>query len=288
MTTTEQTTTVTADGKVAGSTTSTAPAQVDPAAAAAANAAAAAANAPWYPAEAKDYVTNKGWKNPAEAIGSYQALESLYGADKAGRTVILPKDDKDLEGLKNFRAKLGVPESADKYELPAPPGEGGTNLIKEASAWFHKAGIPKAAAQQVTQQWNDHIAKLVKDGELKAQVESQAQLESLKTEWGQEFEVKAEYARRFLKAAGWDDQKMALYESTFGTATMLKDFFLWGSKVGEPGFASGNEKPNFAPAKSQIMAKIKELRDQRMAGQINEREFHAQMAILGPQSEAAA
>ena len=287
MSTKEATTAVNSDGTVAGTAASTAAAVTDPAAASAASAAASAANAPWYKSEAKDYVSNKGWKSPDEVIGSYQSLESLYGADKAGRTVILPKDDKDLEGIKAFRAKLGVPESADKYELPAPQGQGGGDLIKEASIWFHEAGIPKPAAQKITERWNAHIEKLVKDKELADQVESRAQLEKLQQEWGQEFEVKAEYARRFLKAAGWDDAKMALYESTFGTATMLKDFFQWGSKVGEPGFASGQQQ-NFAPNKSQVMAKMKELRDLRIANQITDKEFHAQMAILGPQSEAAA
>jgi len=287
MSTKEATTAVNSDGTVAGTAASTAAAVTDPAAAAAASAAASAANTPWYKAEAKDYVSNKGWKSPDEVIGSYQSLESLYGADKAGRTVILPKDDKDLEGIKTFRAKLGVPESADKYELPVPQGQGGGDMVKEASAWFHEAGIPKSAAQKITERWNAHIEKLVKDNELAAQVESRAQLEKLQQEWGQEFEVKSEYARRFLKAAGWDDAKMALYESTFGTATMLKDFFQWGSKVGEPGFASGQQQ-SFAPNKSQIQAKIKELRDQRIANQITDKEFHAQMSILGPQSEAAA
>jgi hypothetical protein len=247
-----------------------------------------AANQPWYPDTVKDYVANKGWKAPADVITSYQSIEKLMGEDKAGRTLVLPKDDKDVEGQKAFRAKLGVPDSADKYELPAPAGEGGPNLIKEASAWFHEAGIPKAAAQAITSKWNAHIEGLIKAQETQAQTESHAQLEALKGEWGKDFDTKSEYARRFLKAAGWDDAKMAQYERTFGTATMLKDFFQWGSKVGEPGFASGSSDTSFAPAKAEVNRKVKELRDQRIAGQIDERTFHAQMSILGPQMDATA
>lgn len=256
------------------------------AAAAAANATASNAAA-WYPEPAKDYVANKGWKAPADAITAYQSLETLFGADKAGRTLVLPKDDKDTEGMKAFRAKLGVPESADKYELPVPSGQEGDNLTKVASTWFHEAGIPKAAAQAITTKWNAHIEQLIKDGEKAAQTESHAQLEKLKGEWGAEFDQKAEYARRFLKAAGWDDTKMKRYEEAFGTAAMLKDFFQWGSKVGEPGFATGNGGGGFTPSKEAIQTKIKALREQRIAGQVSEKEFHAQMAILGPQSEAA-
>lgn len=257
------------------------------AAAIAANgAASAAANQAWYPEAEKDYVTNKGWKAPADLLTGYKSLETVFGADKAGRTVILPKDDKDVEGIKAYRAKLGVPESADKYELPAPPGEGGPNLIKEASAWFHEAGIPKSAAQAITTKWNAHIEGLVKAAETAAQVESHSQLEKLKGEWGQEFDAKSEYARRFLKAAGWDDAKMATYERTFGTATMLKDFYQWGSKVGEPGF-SGGSSTTFGITKDAVQRQFKELQDKRIANQVTEKEYHAQMAILGPQMEAA-
>jgi len=247
-----------------------------------------AANQPWYPDTVKDYVTNKGWKESADVITSYQNLEKLIGEDKAGRTVILPKDEKDTEGIKTFRAKLGVPEAPDKYELPAPPGEGGANLIKEASAWFHEAGIPKSAAQAITSKWNAHIEGLIRAQETQAQTESHAQLEKLKGEWGQEFDAKAEYARRFLKAAGWDDAKMATYERTFGTATMLKDFYQWGSKVGEPGFsAADSASSSFNITKEAVQRQFKELQDARIANRITEKEFHAKMAVLGPQMEAA-
>ncbi len=232
-----------------------------------------ASTAPWFPDAQKAYVEGKGWKSPADVLTSYTALETLMGADKAGRTVVLPKDANDTEGMKLFRAKLGVPESPDKYELPAPPGEGGANLIKEASGWFHEAGIPKTAAQAITAKWNTHIEGLIKAAQDKAKGESHAQLEALKAEWGQSFDKNAEFARRFLKAAGWDDAKMAAYEATFGTAVMLKDFFQWGA---------------FAPAKAQIQQKIDELRAKRIANAITEKEFHAQMSVLGPQLEAAA
>lgn len=242
--------------------------------------------APWYPDTAKDYVANKGWKTPHDVLGGYQALETLFGADKAGRTIVMPKDDKDVEGLKAFRTKLGVPESADKYELPLPAGQG-DELSKAAASWFHEAGIPKTAAQAITTKWNAHIEALVKAEQTKAQTESEVQLQTLKGEWGVEFDQKAEFARRFLKAAGWDDAKMAKYEQAFGTATMLKDFFQWGSKVGEPGFVSGDKGGGFTPGKEAIAAQIKALRDDRIAGRVTEKEFHAKMALLGPQSEAA-
>lgn len=239
----------------------------------------------WYPDTAKDYVTNKGWKAPADLLTSYQGLETLVGAERAGRTVVMPKDANDADGLKAFRAKLGVPESADKYTIPdglkADPLIGGFRDIA------HKANISGTAFNELL----DWTLKQAADNDTKlkaqAQTESQVQLEALKGEWGKDFDAKAEYARRFLKAAGWDDAKMAKYEEAFGTATMLKDFHAWGSKVGEPGFATGTET-SFTPQKAQVQAKITEITQKRIAGQISQKEFLAEMAVLGPQSEAAA
>jgi hypothetical protein len=120
--------------------------------------------APWYSEASKPLVEAKGWKTADEAIGAYTNLEKLIGADRAGRTIVKPKDDKDAEGIKAYRAALGVPDSPDKYELPAPSGDGGGDLAKAASQWFHEAGIPREAAHKVTAAWNAHIEALVKQG----------------------------------------------------------------------------------------------------------------------------
>lgn len=261
----------------------------DAGAGAATNAGQAAANQPWYPDTEKDYVANKGWKGPADVVGSYKSLETLVGADKAGRTIVLPKDEKDAEGIKAFRAKLGVPEAADKYELPAPPGEGGPNLIKEASGWFLEAGIPKAAAQGIVQKWNTHMESLIKAQETEAQNQSARDVETLRGEWGANFDANAEFARRFLTAAGWDDAKMAKYERAFGSATMLKDFFQWGKAVAEPGFSTGgNEGGNtFSPDKQRIQSQIQELTQKRIANQITQPDFLTQNTRLQQLLEAA-
>ena len=65
---------------------------------------------PWFAgfqnAEAKTFVESKGFKDPESLVTSYANMEKLLGADRAGRTVVLPKDANDAEGLKAFRAKM--------------------------------------------------------------------------------------------------------------------------------------------------------------------------------------
>lgn len=243
------------------------------------------AAAPWFPDTHKEFVESKGWKAPGDVLDSYANLEKLIGAEKAGRTVVLPKDANDVEGRKAFFAKIGVPDTPDAYELPVPAGEG-AEFAKTAAQWFHANGVPKAAAQAIAEQWNGFMEKLVTEEQQKAQVASAQQLDKLKTEWGPEFDKRAEYARRFLKEAGWDDSKVAKYEQAFGTAEMLRDFYQWGSKLGEPDFVTGNPQ-GFTPQKAAVQAKINELRQKRIAGQVTDAQFHAEMSVLGPQLEAA-
>lgn len=230
-----------------------------------------AANTSWFGDANKEFVTSKGWKTGDDAVTSYRNLETLWGADKAGRAVILPKDDKDEEGIKAFRSKLGVPESPDKYELPIPEGDKG-EFAKTAANWFHKQGIPKLAAQAIAKEWNDHIGALVKADEDRAKNESAMQLEQLKTEWGGEFDKRSEFARRFLRASGWDDAKVNLYEQTFGTAAMLKDFHGWGSKVAEPDFA-GDGSRGGGSDKVAAQNKLNEMRIARAEGKISDAEW---------------
>lgn len=241
----------------------------------------------WFGDTHKGLVESKGWKSADDVITSYSNLEKLVGADRAGRTILLPKDANDAEGLKAFRAKLGVPEKADDYQLPFPEGDSG-DFSKTAATWFHKHGVPKAAAQEIAKEWNAFFEGMLKDEQTKAQGESEKQLNALKTEWGDKFDQNAEFARRFLRASGWDEAKVKKYEDTFGTASMLKDFFAWGSKTGEHNFAGGDGGGGFGMTPQAAKAKVDELRQQRLEDKISQKEYLEQMDKLAPIANKAA
>lgn len=263
-----------ANGGAAGT-----PAASDPAGGAAAT--------PWFSQEQADYVTNKGWKSPTEVVSSAMNLEKLLGADRAGRTIVMPKDEKDADGIKAFRAKLGVPESPDGYQLPIPDGMDPT-LAKAAAGWFHEEGIPSAAAAKFTEKWNGYIGKLVEQQEREEQAKSAQELESLRGEWGPNFEKNSEFARRFLKASGLEEADVTALEKSLGTAKMLKTFQGWGSKIAEHSFAGGDTGSGNPSGKAAVNAQMSELRTKRMANQITEAEYFSEMERLGKLSELAA
>ena len=228
--------------------------------------------APWFGDANKEFVANKGWKSGDDAIGSVKSLETLLGADRAGRTVVLPKDDKDVEGIKAYNSKIGVPESADKYELPVPDGDSG-EFAKQAASWLHAAGVPKAAGQKLAGQWNEFVKKSIADGQAAIKTEMDKQLGDLKGEWGEKFDANAEVARRFMTASGWSEAKVKLYEETFGTADMLKTFNGLGAKMGEHSFVKGADSGGGALNPAQAKEKLDELRAKRVDGKISERDY---------------
>jgi hypothetical protein len=87
-----------------------------------------ASNDAWYATlvqndDIKNWAANKNFKDAGAALESSYNLEKLIGFEKAGRTLVLPKDDAPVEEQRAFWQKLGAPEKAEDYKLPIPEGE---------------------------------------------------------------------------------------------------------------------------------------------------------------------
>lgn len=240
----------------------------------------------WFTAEQKDFVANKGWKAPADAITSFQNLEKMVGLDKAGRTVVWPKDENDADGWKTVYSKLGVPEDPSGYKIPDAMKE--DPLISKFAEVAHAAHLTPAGFEQIVTQMQKVASEMDAAEKAQSKEASVKELEKLKAEWGNDFDQNSEFARRFLLEAGWDDARIAKYEETFGTAAMLKDFHQWGSKMGEAPFVQGDGKGGMTPQKQAVQKQIDSLKEQRKAGTVSQAQYLAEMARLGPQLEAAA
>lgn len=246
-----------------------APAAAPAAAPATAPAAAPAgdAEAAWYatlPAPAQSAITAKGWNAlPKEeafstVLDSYLNLEKLMGADKAGRTVTLPKDDASPEERMEFFKKIGVPDKAEDYgfdKLPDLPPEIQSTLA-EAQNWMHKAGVPKMVG--------DNLMKEVVAAEAaKAEAwaaESQKELNALSLEMGAEFDNKMEIGRRAARAAGLDQNAISSIERAIGTKSLLKMFMAFGETMTEASApAPGNSGAQFTETAESINTQIQQL-----------------------------
>jgi len=218
--------------------------------------------------EVKGFLANKKYAEPDVAFTAYHSLEKLMGADKAGRTVMLPKDEADAEGWKALATKLGVPQNADDYKLPVPEGQD-DGFAKLAASWMQKSNIPPVMARQLTEQWNAHVT----DIEKQARAKSESEVASLRAEWGGKADENTELARRgFREFAGKfgisTDPKAA--EDALGSANFLKFFLGLGSLNAETKFAGSDDQGGFtAVSREAAQAEYDKIIKDRTAGTID-------------------
>lgn len=228
-----------------------------------------AAPAPaWYAPEGIDPNTStqlgelvkaKGWKGPADALLSYQNLEKVFGADKAGRTILAPKSDDDADGWSAVYNRLGRPESPDKYGLPVPEGDDGS-FATAAAPVLHELGLTTRQAKGLAEWWNKASAARVEaEGESFSKA-SEAEYAALRGEWGAAASQNEELAKRavlkFSKEAGLDEGSFDAMERAIGTAKVMKLFHAIGAQFREADFVASDAPSSGALNPSQAKNKV--------------------------------
>jgi hypothetical protein len=203
----------------------------------------------------KEVVTAKGWKGPEDAIASYHNLEQFMGADKAGRGVVIPKDDAPPEEQTAFWNRLGRPESADGYQLPVPDGDDG-EFMKTASQWMHKANLTAAQAKIVADEWNAFWAQTQQDGEAAYQQTAAIEKANLQKAWGDKFDANSETARRAAREAGISDEDRAALERVWGFEKATRTLEVLGRAFLEAPLRDGSNVVNFGGTPEAAKARL--------------------------------
>ncbi len=251
----------------------------DQGSASAGNPTAPAAAPVWYAPEGLDPATTgqlgelvkaKGWKGPADALLSYQNLEKVFGADKAGRTILAPKSDDDADGWSAVYNRLGRPESADKYELPVPDGDDGS-FAQAAAPVLHELGLTTKQAKGLAEWWNQASSSRIEAADEAFSKQSEAEYAALKGEWGAAAAQNEELAKRavlkFGKEAGLDEASFDSLERAIGTAKVMKLFHAIGAKFGEADFVGSDTPSSGALTPAQAKNKVASLfADQEFMG----------------------
>ena len=233
----------------------------------------------WYAPEGLDPATTgqlgelvkaKGWKGPADALLSYQNLEKVFGADKAGRTILAPKSDDDADGWSAVYNRLGRPESADKYELPVPDGDDGS-FAQAAAPVLHELGLTTKQAKGLAEWWNQASSSRIEAADEAFSKQSEAEYSALKGEWGAAAAQNEELAKRavlkFGKEAGIDEATFDSLERAIGTAKVMKLFHAIGAKFGEADFVGSDTPSSGALTPAQAKNKVASLfADQEFMG----------------------
>lgn len=239
-----------------------------PAAAPAATSAIGTAAAPssWYNGAdelTQGYIGNKGWKEPLEAVKSYQNLEKLLGADRAGNTVVLPKPDATPEEMGKFYDRMGRPAEPTGYNLGVPEGAP-KEFANAASAKMHELGIPQKAGEELGKFWNEYVKGVsTQSSEQKAQENQQGAME-LQTEWGAAHTQRMAEAQAAARGLGLDAPTIDKLESSLGYKGVMQLLAKIGAKTSESGFVTGDKTERFngamtpAEAKATIKARMED------------------------------
>lgn len=209
------------------------------------------------------YAQNKGWQNPLEAVKSYQNLEKLLGADRAGRTVVMPGENATPEEKAAFYEKLGRPTTPADYGIK--PGEGGDpKAVEPFLNKFHELGLSKFQAEELTKFTGD-MAKQQEAAKASQQAATfAADDQALRSEWGAAYDQNVMAARASVQALGLDAATIDKISGTLGHKATMELFSKIGSKTGESSFVTG-DPGNFSGAMTpaQAKAQIKELQADR-------------------------
>lgn len=215
------------------------------------------------PEGARDYVANKGWKDAASILSSYQQLESKIGANR----IELPKEG-DAESEKAFRKALGVPDAADKYEFKFPDGtKVNEDFLKVAKSWFHEAGATPKQAAVLAQKWAEYGNQMQTEAAAATLKAIEGERDAVFKEWGNNKEAnQAAMQRAFmlLKPVGFDEGMIDAIAETpgVGMAKVMKIFAHIGSMVSEGRFVDGSGGANGLTAEAAA-ARMKTLKGDR-------------------------
>ena len=216
---------------------------------------------PWnagFDEDTQAYVGAKGWQSPVDLLTSYRNLEKFAGGSKA--LVELPGEDADPQKINEFYAKLGRPDSPDKYDLKMP-ADADPKVTEFYKSLAHKHGLSAKQAVGLYGEWNEFITGLGQQSEADMQATSEREVLDVKKEWGQAFEQNLDAGRRAAAALGYDQSKLDAMESKLGTAETLRLFATLGSKMGEDSFAGGErEGSSFALSPAVAKQQIADLK----------------------------
>lgn len=224
----------------------------------------------WYTSlenpDLRGYAETRNWKSPESVVESYQNLEKLMGADKAGRGLIMPADAEDAEGWNQLYNKLGRPEKADDYKLNVPEGFDGS-MTKEASKWMHELGLNAKQAQQLNDKYNNYLSETMQAADAKYQQDQQAQVQEIMSSWGRDADKNIELTRRGVLASGLDENTLAQMDRAIGAKNVYEMFRRIGASYLEDSFEGNKDSGHsFGHSPEAARAEIQRLKSDKEFG----------------------
>ncbi|WP_229657040.1 hypothetical protein [Burkholderia pseudomallei] len=169
----------------------------------------------------------------ASAAGTHDSapawLQSIADADL--RQFVEAKGFKDVgeavKAMREFETKHAAPATAEEYQL----GDG--DFAKTAATWFHEAGIPAEAAKALAAKWNGYVSEQNTTAEAARLAKGEAELTTLKGEWGADYDKNVELGRQAMRKFGVSGEVIDKLAGAAGDAATIKVFSQIGASLSE-------------------------------------------------------
>jgi hypothetical protein len=216
--------------------------------------------------ETRGYIESKGIKTPDDLVKGWKNAEGFVGTP-AERLLRLPEKMDEPGALDEIYARLGRPGKAEEYEIPTVTigkGDDGVDLSESFKEAAHGAGLTTPQATKLAEWYNGLLEKGYEAVAKQREEQGEADLLSLKTEWGESFDSRVASAKRAARALGWSEEQTDEIEGILGTKQLMKSLALYGANLGEhaqPGsdrLEGGGIGMSVAEARARFQARIKD------------------------------
>lgn len=197
---------------------------------------------PWWDsiteAPVKELMDAKKYANPHElAMAYYNANKLVSGAADA---VIIPPPDAPPEAWTDYKKKMGVPESADKYQFKHKEGVIVDPALEQIGKnLFHKMMVSPSQAQIGIDVWNDAIGQYNAAIVQQQQAANDAELVALEQRWGPEMKANLAAGNEVLKVVGIPEALVARVEDKIGSAAVIELLAMIGKATPGGSFKGG-------------------------------------------------
>lgn len=172
------------------------------------------------PAEYKENASIKGFKSVEDLAKSYIHAQSMIGADK----IVVPgksANEKDWEGV---FAKLGRPESPDKYEFKASEKHD-AEFLKSFKEVAHKSGLLPKQVENLYNFYGEVEKKQQEMQQIQMQKVVEANIAELKKEWpDSDYDKNLGIAKKAVDQFLGEEGKKWLNESGVGNDPQMIKF----------------------------------------------------------------
>ena len=167
------------------------------------------------------------YRSPRDVAKALADAKNYIRSNKSG--VNVPGDDASDEELSEYRKAMGVPESAEDYEVSwaegAEPSEQDREILNSFADQMHKKNATPAQLQAAVDWYNDQIKaqqQAAREVQYQTQVETQSEL---KAEWGGEYKSNLNAIKQFAVSQFGGDEEVAmdLFRTPLADGSLLGD-----------------------------------------------------------------